>query len=63
VKHKTKIPTANELKAEAIKRHGTIGAFAKYIGQSPATVYSALKYRRSGRVARLIRAALGGRSQ
>ena len=52
---KVSIPS-NELKASVIRRYGTITAFAVAIGETRATVYSALKLRRDGKVARRIRA-------
>lgn len=54
--HKPKKKTPpNELKAAVIREHGTIAAYIRSSGRSAGTVYSALKNRRSGPVARAIR--------
>lgn len=58
MKHKPKDQGKFDLKAEVIRRFGTITAFAKHIGQSRATVYSAIAGRRNGSTAKRIREVL-----
>jgi len=56
-RHKPKVSPGNNLKASIIRRFGTIAAFAAHHNEKPATVYAALKFRRSGPISRAIRAA------
>lgn len=56
--HKSKsFPDVNALKAEIIRRHGTISAFAASQGMRRSTVYAALKFRRNGVISQKIREA------
>lgn len=56
--HKRKIstPSANDVKAEIIRKHGTIAEFIRITGNSAGTVYAAIKNRRNGPKSKAIRA-------
>lgn len=57
-RHKLKVSPSNALKAEIIRRWGTIDAFATAKEFRRSSVYAALKFRRNGPGSQAIREAV-----